>query len=221
MNSVIWFVMLPSPNSHFLSWSLSLTLLPWAFYAFFLLKFYATHFSYLSTFYQYLQPHIHTDPQCYLCGDHFIRLFIPVFPFHYLFNFSPSSQTINQSPPARCKSSISRHLSTLFLLICTLVCLYAHCLFLYSLILSLCLSPLRLCVEYTDGGCYVILCFPCLLWSFCLVILHILVSIEPSNSQSISLVSSLTLSFSVGMCSQINSNDPTSFTFRALSQNNT
>lgn len=71
-----------------------------------------------------------THPEPYRPGDHFICLFIPVFPFHYLSNFSSSSQTINQSPPARCKPSISPHLYTSFLhsLICMLVSFYILCL---------------------------------------------------------------------------------------------
>ena len=39
-------------------------------------------------------------------------------------------------------------LSTLLLLICMLLSVSALCVFLYSLILSLCLSLQRLCVEY-------------------------------------------------------------------------
>lgn len=69
-------------------------------------------------------------------------LFIPVFPFHNLFNLS-SSQTINLSPPARCKLSISFYL----LLFCMLVSPYTLCLFLFSLILPLHLSLQQLCVE--------------------------------------------------------------------------
>lgn len=65
-----------------------------------------------------------THPEPYRPGDHFICLFIPVFPFHYLSNFSSSSQTINQSLPARCKPSISLHLYTSLLLICMLVSFY-------------------------------------------------------------------------------------------------
>lgn len=75
-------------------------------------------------------------------------VFLCLFPFYYLFNFSSSSQTINQSPPARCKSSISRHLSTLLLLIYMLVCPCTLCLLPYSLILPPCLSLQCLCPEY-------------------------------------------------------------------------
>lgn len=79
----------------------------------------------------------------------FVCLFISVFPFHNLFNLSPS-QTINRpnhppgatclslyiSPPISCSSACWSHL---------MLCL---CLFLFSLILPLHLSLQQLCVEY-------------------------------------------------------------------------
>ncbi len=103
------------------------------------------NFSYLSTFDQHPQPHIHTHPVPYRPGDPFIRLFLLCFlsiigSMFLLLH----KQLINLPMPG------ASHLSlcTLLLLICMLVSLYAHFLFLYSLILSLRLSLQWLCVEY-------------------------------------------------------------------------
>lgn len=129
------------PLSHSL-----LTAFPLAFCYF--IKFYAIHIFLIYQPFINTHNHISTHIQSPISLAILICLFIPLFPFHYLFNFSSSSQTINQSPSARCKSSISLHLSTLLLLICMLVSLYALCLLLYSLLRSLCFSLQRLCVEY-------------------------------------------------------------------------
>lgn len=104
--------------------------------------------------------HISTQP-----GGYFICLFIPMFPFHQLFNFSSFSQTVNQSPPPG-----ASHLSPCIFpsFSCSSACrslFYALCLHRFPLILSLHL-PFGGCVRninFTVRGCHVILCLTSLL----------------------------------------------------------
>lgn len=118
----------------------------------------------------------------------------------------------------------SLSISPRILLLCMLVLLYTLCLFLFSLIPPPCffsclLSSCAWNINFTERGCYVILYLPCLPWSICLFILRVFVSIEPVNNWSISLVYIGTHHFTVCTSSQINNNDPTSFTSRASHNN--
>lgn len=140
---LIWFVLLPIQSSHFFSL--------WIFSPSFprppviVLKFYAAHFSCLSTFYQHPQPHILSpiglgiilSVFLFLC---FLSIICPIF-------LPPRKQLINLSLPGANHLSLS--ISTPHS--CSSACwsLFTFSVsFLYSLIPRLCLSLRRLSVEY-------------------------------------------------------------------------
>lgn len=156
----------------------------------------------------------------------FICLFIPMFHFHYLFNFSSFSQTVNQSLPPPGASHLSPCIFPSFS--CSSACrsLFILCLLRFPLIPSLHLSLRWLCAEYKPRSermscdivfnlftviivsCY--LAYACFNWAW-----QELIDILSMDRRT-----SPTASFSVRTISQIDNNDPTLFPSIAYSHSN-